>query len=224
MTDITADVLHAVSQALQIPVIVLLLLLMAYSIFCVGTLIAEVFSERKNYRVVMPELMKELEAADAARVPKILQESGLLKRQKKALDELWQAAELSEETRYALAKRLVAGELDHYGAITGRTDLVAKIGPMLGLMGTLIPLGPGIVALGTGDVATLSGALLIAFDTTVAGLGAAGVSLCVSKVRKRWYRQYMETFEAVTTTLLEKLDALEAEGVQLGAKGASHHA
>lgn len=39
---------------------------------------------------------------------------------------------------------------------------------MLGLLGTLIPLGPGIIALGQGDTQTLSTSLLTAFDTTIA--------------------------------------------------------
>ena len=64
------------------------------------------------------------------------------------------------------------------------TDLIAKVAPMLGLMGTLIPLGPGIVAIGEGDVQVLAESLLIAFDTTVLGLIVAAVALCVSTIRK----------------------------------------
>ena len=51
-----------------------------------------------------------------------------------------------------------------------RADIFARTGPMLGLMGTLIPLGPGLAALGRGDVAVLAQAVTVAFDTTVLGL------------------------------------------------------
>ena len=46
--------------------------------------------------------------------------------------------------------------------IIEKTDIIAKIGPAIGLMGTLIPLGPGLAALGTGDINTLAQNLLVA--------------------------------------------------------------
>ena len=79
-------------------------------------------------------------------------------------------------------------------------------------MGTLIPLGPGIVALGQGDTATLSGSLLVAFDTTVAGLIVAAVVLVIAKIRRRWYDQYMSALEAAVTTLLERIDLMNGKG------------
>ena len=45
-----------------------------------------------------------------------------------------------------------------------------QLGPILGLLGTLIPLGLGLAALGSGDIVTLAEALTVAFDTTVTGL------------------------------------------------------
>lgn len=54
--------------------------------------------------------------------------------------------------------------------------MIAKLGPMFGLLGTLIPLGPGIVALGQGDTVTLSESMNVAFDTTIAGVISAAVA------------------------------------------------
>ena len=62
-------------------------------------------------------------------------------------------------------------------------ELLARLAPMFGLLGTLIPLGPGIIALGQGDTQTLSPSLLTAFDTTIAGLSAAAVCLVVTSLR-----------------------------------------
>ena len=81
---------------------------------------------------------------------------------------------------------------------------MAKIGPMLGLMGTLIPLGPGIIALGQGDTFTLSNSLLIAFDTTVAGLVCALIALVISTIRKIWYRNDMSILETLMECILEE--------------------
>ena len=59
-----------------------------------------------------------------------------------------------------------------------RADMIARIAPMFGLMGTLIPLGPGLAALGQGNLTILTEAITIAFDTTVLGLLGWGDWLC----------------------------------------------
>ena len=63
-----------------------------------------------------------------------------------------------------------------------------RLGPSLGLMGTLIPLGPGLLALANGDLAQLSANLIIAFATTVVGILIAVICSGVHALRKRWYR------------------------------------
>jgi len=74
-----------------------------------------------------------------------------------------------------------------------RADLLARIPPMLGLMATIIPLGPGLAALGKGDPAQLASAVTVAFDATVLGLVAGIGGLVVGKLRRRWYEEALET-------------------------------
>ena len=62
-------------------------------------------------------------------------------------------------------------------------------------MGTLIPMGPGLAALGSGDVTTLAAAIIVAFDTTVIGIGAGAVAYFASKIRRRWYEQYLSNLD-----------------------------
>jgi biopolymer transport protein ExbB/TolQ len=50
-----------------------------------------------------------------------------------------------------------------------RTRLLVRAGPAIGLMGTLIPLIPGLAALAGGDVSTLASDLRDAFGATVVG-------------------------------------------------------
>ena len=78
----------------------------------------------------------------------------------------------------------------------GRSDTLARIGPMLGLMGTLIPLGPGLAALGRGDVQSLASAMTVAFDTTVLGLFVAVLGYLVGRQRRRWYSALLDEVEA----------------------------
>lgn len=78
----------------------------------------------------------------------------------------------------------------------GRADVLARVGPMLGLMGTLIPLGPGLAALGSGDVAVLAQAVTVAFDTTVLGLLVGVLAFATGRARRRWYEDLLDALEA----------------------------
>ena len=76
-----------------------------------------------------------------------------------------------------------------------RADLLARVGPMLGLMGTLIPLGPGLAALGRGELDVLAQAVTVAFNTTVLGLLIGILGFLIGRLRRRWYDAAMERLE-----------------------------
>lgn len=76
-----------------------------------------------------------------------------------------------------------------------RTDFLTRIAPMLGLMGTLIPLGPGLSALGEGDLMILTTAISVAFDTTVLGLLVGIIGFVAGRLRRRWYEQTISIME-----------------------------
>lgn len=77
-----------------------------------------------------------------------------------------------------------------------RADLLARVGPMLGLMGTLIPLGPGLAALGRGELDVLAQAVTVAFNTTVLGLLAGILGFVIGRLRRRWYDAAIARLEA----------------------------
>ena len=76
-----------------------------------------------------------------------------------------------------------------------RADMLARIAPMLGLMGTLIPLGPGLAGLGEGNLNALTDAIMIAFDTTVLGLFTGAIGFVLGRLRRRWYDDLMDWME-----------------------------
>ena len=80
-----------------------------------------------------------------------------------------------------------------------RVDLLARSGPILGLMGTLIPLGPGLTALGNGNIDILATALTVAFDTTVVGLLIGLIAYILGRVRRRWYEHTWQLLQPTTT-------------------------
>ena len=76
-----------------------------------------------------------------------------------------------------------------------RADFITKLSPMLGLMGTLIPLGPGLAALGEGNIKILSTAMSVAFDTTVLGLLSGMAGFVIARLRRRWYDKALSLME-----------------------------
>ena len=208
------DVMHTVASSLRVPVIVLLLLLALFMIVMVGMLVAEFFTERRYFRLNVPKLVDDLRASDDPVA--VVRESGMLRRQKNALYELLNHPHATEIDREAMAMNIVAQEQAIFDNRVKVTDFISKVAPMLGLMGTLIPLGPGVIAIGSGDTQLLSESLLIAFDTTIIGLIVAALALLVSTIRKSWYAKYNAAFEAACEVVLEKAN----EGATVAEQGA----
>ena len=76
-----------------------------------------------------------------------------------------------------------------------RTRLLVRAGPAIGLMGTLIPLIPGLAALAGGDVATLANDLRDAFGATVVGLLVGTVAFALTLARTRMYTEDLAGLE-----------------------------
>ncbi|MBQ0040488.1 MAG: MotA/TolQ/ExbB proton channel family protein [Clostridiales bacterium] len=202
--NIFSKAMRAIASSMEIPVIILLLILIAVSVFLIGWLISEFVTEHKYLKASMPKVVDDINSAkDNAGLVEVIKNSELLVRQKEALEELTSHPDITPLMRESLAVRLIQQEQSFYDRRVKISDLIAKIGPMLGLLGTLIPLGPGIIALGQGDTITLSSSLLTAFDTTIMGLIAAAVALVISTVRTRWYNNYMSVLETLMECVLE---------------------
>jgi biopolymer transport protein ExbB/TolQ len=193
--------MRAVAMWLDLPVLIVLYVFMAASALLLGSMIVEIFTERLLLKAKLPQLIDRLWKREEG-LDEIVRTSGLLKRQKAVLNELIQRREISPEMLESLAARLVTKEQSHYDFILKLSDAVVRLGPMFGLLGTLIPLGPGLIALGRGDTYTLSQSLLIAFDTTIVGLSTAAVSFAVTTIRKKWYTGYMASLNMVTECVL----------------------
>ena len=197
------EMMHAVSSGLLIPTITVLLLLLGLSVVELGGLLVEAFAERRKMKVNVPELIASFQDKQIGEIISKIEDSHLFRRQKAVIGQLIKHRDLPAASLQALARRLLANEELYYVRITNRTDLVTRLGPMLGLMATLIPLGPGLIALSQGDTKTLADSLLTAFDATVTGLAAGGIAFAISRLRKRWYEDYLSSLEAIMESLME---------------------
>ena len=199
---ILGKVLHSMTSVLQIPVVIILILFIVAILVAIGWIISEHLNEHKHMKVHLPMLLDEIRAGERP-IEEIIETSGLLKTQKEALLEVTRHKDFNELMLESLAANLLEKEQERYDARLKPTDLLSKLGPMFGLLGTLIPLGPGIIALGQGDTMTLSQSLMTAFDTTIAGLIVAALAIVISTIRRGWYNSYMSVLETVMDCVVE---------------------
>ena len=200
------NVMRDVVSICEIPVIVLLLIGVIAIIVCLGSLIGEFFTEHRHFKVFLPKLVDSLEECTenpAMNPVTVIKKSGLLLRQKRYLIELLSHPDLSNEMRESLAVGIENEERRRYDVRVKVTEIISRIAPLIGLLGTLIPLGPGIMALGEGKTEQLSASLLTAFDTTSLGLIIAAFAIVITAIRKRWYKDYMVTFDALIECVLD---------------------
>jgi biopolymer transport protein ExbB/TolQ len=85
-----------------------------------------------------------------------------------------------------------------------RLKIIVRVGPSLGLMGTLIPMGTGLAAIGQGDMTRLSSDLVIAFTTTVVGLAIGIIAFVFYTVKRRWAQEDIKDMEILTEMILAR--------------------
>ena len=204
-SNILTSTLDLVSQSLQIPVIIFLLLFAVAVVVLLGGLIRE-FRHRKTIsNAEMKNLISGISnAGSESEMLNIIENSEIPNSQKNDLKEII-SSDMDLESRIALAKKMVSSREKKLEKRLSYTDIMTRIGPTLGLMGTLIPMGPGLAALGTGDIVTLSNAIIVAFDTTVVGIGAGALAYVISKIRRRWYGEYIANLDVLTDVVLSRI-------------------
>jgi len=206
-SEILTQILHAISQSLLIPVIIVLLIFVIFALISVGGFISEYTGRKKLKLADIEKLIKSLnESSSTDDLKTKINSSDFGSNYKNALLKVVDTSNLGSETRKALATKIIEEEELRMEKSVEKTDTVVRLGPTAGLMGTLIPMGPGLAALGAGNIEGLASAIIVAFDTTVAGLAAAAVAYIISRIRKRWYEEDLSNFELLINSTLEVLE------------------
>ena len=82
--------------------------------------------------------------------------------------------------------------------------LLAKLGPVLGLIGTLISMSPALVGLSTGDISGMAYNMQVVFAATVVGLVISAVGLFTLQLKQRWFAQDVNNLDYVARILNQK--------------------
>ena len=199
--------LDVISQSLTIPVLVILLIIVIITIISLGGVIAEYTSRKKVPVGTIRDLIYDINAAGSVdELKNVISSAKIPKAQKKVLLEIASSEKLGDSSREALARKLFEFEEEKTLKNLQRTDIITRIGPTLGLMGTLIPMGPGLAALGAGDINTLASSLTVAFNTTIVGIGSGALCYVLGKVRSGWYDRYLSDLDALIDAVLDKMN------------------
>ena len=81
--------------------------------------------------------------------------------------------------------------------------LLTKLGPVLGLIGTLISMSPALVGLSTGDISGMAYNMQVVFSATVVGLVISAVGLFTQQLKTRWYAKDVNDLEFVSRIYTE---------------------
>lgn len=195
------NVLYTFSASLLYPVVITLILLAVYSLMLIGEFVSEFARRRRDIENL--ELccnsarvhLKNKEMEKAASSLRLVKQTFLVKGF--AID----SANLVEKNNLSSIERLAQDYEIKMAKRLEQTRIVATISPMVGLMGTLIPLGPALIGLSQGNIEQLANNLMIAFATTVIGLFAGTIGYVLTQIRKRWYWQDMADIDYILDTL-----------------------
>jgi len=81
------------------------------------------------------------------------------------------------------------------------SHLLTKLGPVLGLIGTLISMSPALVGLSSGDISGMAYNMQVVFAATVVGLLISAVGLATHQLKQRWYAQDLNNLDYVTRVM-----------------------
>ena len=192
-----SDIMFWISTGLLVPVIVLLILLFFRSLLLVGSFFGQYVSIRKTDKLIREQM-------ETLHVNNIDQFAEKLPEKSNSLVVMFMKRILAEQQNKAQVSRLLANFEIAADKDLAISKTLTKLGPILGLMGTLIPMGPALVGLSTGDIASMAYNMQVAFATTVIGLVAGAIGFLTQQVKQRWYLQDMTNLEFLVEVLNEK--------------------
>lgn len=191
-----SDILYWISTGLLVPVIVLLIFFFVRALLLIGGFFGQYLAIRRTASLLAREL-------DGLNKDNVLTLAERLPKKNPSLVVTYMNRLLETGESEARRQRLLADFEIEADKDLATSKSLSKMGPMLGLMGTLIPMGPALVGLSTGDIASMAYNMQVAFATTVVGLFSAAIGFVIQQVKQRWYLRDMTDLEYVAGLLNE---------------------
>lgn len=153
--------MYEVSNTFLTPILLLVIALFMYSIFETGVFIAQYFKRKKtkvNYDVFISSKIKN--TISGFPLMNYVIKNGFSS---------------NEDIEVYAHKKLQT------------SSIITRISPMLGLVATMIPMGPALKALSNGNIQGISENLIVAFAAVIFSLITASITYWITTVRRGWY-------------------------------------
>lgn len=195
--EVISKVLFWVANSLLIPDIIILLFLFARSLLLIGSFYNQFMVKRKNDKLLNAKI-KNLSYDMLGELKDNLPEkdNSLFTRYLRDL--------LTTPASEAYSDFLISNFENEAEKDSSLSKLLAKMGPVLGLIGTLIAMSPALVGLSTGDISGMAYNMQVVFATTVVGLVVSAVGLVTLQFKQRWYAKDVNNLDYVSRILTEK--------------------
>lgn len=195
--ELISKTLFWVANSLLIPDIIILLFLFGRSLLLIGGFYNQYMTKRKNDNL-LNDAIKNLTRDNLNDLKTLIpkKDNSLFI---KYLRDLLTKEASEEYSDFSLSNFENAANKD-----LSLSKMLAKMGPILGLIGTLIAMSPALVGLSSGDISGMTYNMQVVFATTVVGLVISIVGLITQQVKQRWYAKDINHLEYVSRILLQK--------------------
>lgn len=196
-----SDILFWISTGLLIPVIVLLIYFFARALILTGSFFGQYIDRQR----VMARIQPDIDTLTASTVDSLTDKLPVKSR---SLFVQYLKLLLAARDNMPKIDKIIADYENDTDKDLAISKTLTKMGPMLGLMGTLIPMGPALVGLSTGDIASMAYNMQVAFATTVVGLFSSAIGFATQQAKQRWYANEYNNLEYVAHLMKAPNDKL----------------
>ncbi|WP_026474968.1 MotA/TolQ/ExbB proton channel family protein [Alkaliflexus imshenetskii] len=193
------NTLYWISTGLLVPVVITLLLLFGRSLVLIGSFFGH-YTQKVKTDVAIHKTIEQINVNNLSSIGDSLphNNNSLLVNYIRKISE-------NRGNKPQLQRLLACFEIDADKDLA-LSKTLTKLGPILGLMGTLIPMGPALVGLATGDIASMAHNMQVAFATTVIGLLTGAIGFITLQVKQRWYLQDFTNLEYLVQLLSQSVN------------------
>ena len=196
--DTISKILFWVANSLLIPDVIVLLALFGRSLLLVGSFYNHLITKFKNDKT-FEDVIKKLTPNTIPELKKLLPEKN------NSLYVKYMRDLLNHEPSVAYSDFLISNFENEAEKDISTSKLLAKIGPVLGLIGTLIAMSPALTGLSSGDISGMAYNMQVVFATTVVGLVVSLIGLVTLQFKQRWYAKETNNLDYIAQILTQNI-------------------
>ncbi len=161
------NLMYELSDFFMAPVIIMLVLLFGYSLYVSGTFFFQCYQRRRNYA----SYLQALNAGQGTRDD----ESEIDLKGYQLVEIAYHHPQVSKDQLDVAGMEILQG-----------VRSVSRLAPMLGLIATMIPMGPALKSLADGNIQGISENLVVAFSAVIFGLVISSITFWIANVKTKW--------------------------------------